>query len=570
VALAWGTQAHALDTSASGRIMAGAVWRVQARDPALLTGVNAAAIGLAGTGSGGNADDANTNYARGDAVSTAVHAFLDLNAREGSFAALVRIKGWYDYGLIHDGRPWGNVASRYAAGQPLSDAGAPRLSRFSGVALGDAWLQHTWQGDGVRLVSRLGQQSLGWGERSGIGGFDALNPRDLPAMRRAGASPQETRAPAPMLFERLEVGQQWALEGYRQGRFTPNALDMCGTLWSMSDYLVSGCDLVMSGQPQVSDRARIPLGATMKRLPTPKPAASEYGIGLQFKPQPGTELGLYHARYTSRTAFPGLRRSTRNGPALVAGDPDGRNMAYFTEYPEGLAVTGFSFSHKAGRTRFSGEASYRPRAPFMLSPGDVVPAFLSATAPSLLRQSANAVPPGGIFHGYDLYAMAHLQAGVQREWSVAGVPLTASAEVVAKHTPGLPAPSVRRYNRADIFGVGPVSGNCTVTTGDAARQCSLDGYVTPDAFGYRLRLEARMQSLLPGLNGTASVGFSHDVKGWSGDFLVIQGRKAANVALRFDYRQRYLAELVWQPNWGGDYNPAADRDTLALAVGLRF
>jgi hypothetical protein len=94
--------------------------------------------------------------------------------------------------------------------------------------------------------------------------------------------------------------------------------------------------------------------------------------------------------------------------------------------------------------------------------------------------------------------------------------------------------------------------------------------VTPDAFGYRLRLEARMQSLLPGLNGTASVAFSHDVKGWSGDFLVIQGRKAANVALRFDYRQRYLAGLVWQPNWGGNYNPAADRDTLALAVGLRF
>jgi hypothetical protein len=31
-----------------------------------------------------------------------------------------------------------------------------------------------------------------------------------------------------------------------------------------------------------------------------------------------------------------------------------------------------------------------------------------------------------------------------------------------------------------------------------------------------------------------------------------------------------LAEISYLPTWGGDYNVTADRDTLALALGVRF
>ncbi len=347
---------------------------------------------------------------------------------------------------------------------------------------------------------------------------------------------------------------------------------MCGTLWSLSDYLAEGCDRVMSGQPMVNDRARIPLGAYQKRLPTPGVNGPEYGIGLTWKSQAlATEFGLYHARYNARTALPSLRRSTRpGGPALVAGDPDGRNMAYFTEYPQDLAITALTFAHKRGRAGFYGEASYRPRQPFMLAPGDVLPPFLNATVPALLRADANAVPPGGIFHGYDLYAMSQLQLGAQREWQWGRVRFTGTAEVVGKHASDLPDQAVRRYGRADIFGIGPVNGACTVTTGNAARQCSLRGYATANAWGYRLRLDARVPVLMAGLAASASLTFAHDVKGWAGDFLLNEGRKTANLALRFEYLQRYLFELQYLPGWGGDYNQVADRDVAALAVGVRF
>lgn len=572
--------AQAVDFKTSGRLTFGSVVRLEERDPQLLTGINAAAIGLQGYGSGGNADDANMNYGRGDAVSTALKAYLDVNAREGAWSALVRIKAWHDAALADRKRPWGNVANGYAVDAPLGDAGAPRLSRFSGVALGDAWLQYATQGgpDAVRYTARLGRQNLNWGERPGMagtpGGLEALNARDLPALHRAGAVPQEMRVPAAMLFGRVDLNSAFGAEAYYQPRHTPTAIDMCGTLWSLSDYLTQGCDFVMSGQPAVNDRARIPLGATMKRLPTPEVDKGEYGLGLTWKPAqsgPGLDLGLYHARYNARTALPSLRRSTRvGGPPLVAGDPDGRNMAYFTEYVENLAITALTFAYKGERTSFYGEASYRPRVPFMLAPGDVLPPFLNANAAALLRASANAVPPGGLFHGYDLYAMSQLQLGTGREWQAGKVVLAASAEIVGKHVSGLPDQSVRRYGRADIFGVGPVNGACNVTTGNPERQCSLRGYATTNSYGYRLRLEARMAALAEGLAGSAGITFVHDVKGWAGDFLLNEGRKTANLALRLEYRRRYLLELSWLPSWGGDYNQVADRDVAALAVGVRF
>ena len=572
-AVAGATPALGAEVSFSGRITYGEVLRTQARDPNLLTGVNAAAVGLVGYGSGGNADDANTNYARWDAASRALKGFFELSAREGALSATLRVKAWHDFGLREDGRPWGNVANRYAAGAPLSDAGAPRLSRFSGVALLDAFVQGNTRWDGVPVMLRIGQQSLDWGGRSITpGGLEALNPRDLPGLRRAGAVLAEVMVPRPMLFGRIEPTPGLGVEAYYQTRFRPAALDMCGSLWSMSDYLVDGCDRVMSGQPLVSDRARMPLGAYQKRLPTPKPDGGEFGAGLTWRAASlGLDLGLYHARYTARSALPGLRRSTRaGGPALIPGDPDGRNMAYFTEYPEDLRITALTLLHKRGATSLQGELSYRPETPFMLAPGDVVPPFLSATAPSLLRARANAVAPGGIFHGYDLYGMWQLQGGVRHEWTVAGLPLAAAFEAVGKHAAGLPDQAVLRYGRADIFGVGPINGGCTVTTANAARQCSLRGYATRNAWGYRARLDLRSIALTPELAGSANALFVHDVKGWSGDFLLNEGRKSLSLGLRFEYRKRYLAELAYSPVWGGDYNPAADRDTASFAVGVKF
>lgn len=564
--------ACAAEVHVSGRLVYGAVYRVEESDPALITSLNGAAIGLVGRASGGNADDANLNYRRGDAASRALKGYLDLAASAGDTSALVRLKAWHDYALLGDGRPWGNSPNGYAAGAPLSDAGAPLRSRFSGIAFGEAWVQQRATFGEARLTARLGQQNLNWGTRFATpGGLEALNPKDLPALHRAGAVAQETKVAVPMLFGRLDMAGGVALEAYYQTGFRGNVFDMCGSFWAISDYVTDGCNKIMSGQPQVTDRARLPLGAYMGRLPTPKPGRAEFGVSAGWQIAPGFDAALYHARYNSRIALPGLRRTTRpNGPALIPGNPDGRNMAYFTEYPEGLAISAASFTRKSGANTVYGELSWRPRTPFMISPGDVVPPFLSPTAIALLRDRANAVPPGGLFHGFDLHPLAQAQLGVQHELALGSVGLTLGAEVVAKHTPGLPDQALQRYGRSDLFGVGPVQGVCPSPGPDPVRQCTLRGYTTADSFAYRLRGELRLPALAPGLASSASVAFAHDVRGWSGDLLINEGRKTAVVALRFEYLQRYVADVSYMPIWGGDYNVTADRDAFALSLGIKF
>lgn len=573
--LALASPATAIDVKYSGRVTFGASYRLESADPNLLYSFNAAAVGLTGLAGGGqNADDANTNFRKHDATSRVLKGYLDLAAKQGNFSALVRIKAWRDYALRDNPRAWGNSPSGYAAGQPLSDRGAPLLSRFSGVALSDYYGQYSTSVGAMKVLGRVGQQSLSWGERASFpGGLSSLNPVDVPALRRPGFVPQETRVPVPALFGRAEVSPLLALEGFVQTRFRPAALDMCGTNWSVADYLVNGCDKAYAGLPATSDRIRDRNGSYMKRIASPSSTSqSQYGVGLNWKSAAlGADIGFYHARYINRTPTPGLRNTTRVGPALIPGDPDGKNLAFYTEYVRGIELYALTFARKVAGANLYAEVSYRPNQPLQLPPGDVLGAMLNATAPALLRADARAVGPGGYFPGYDRYETTQAQVGLQRDWKLAGgTGLAGAAEVVLKHTGSLPDPAVRRYMRADHFGVGPVFGVCNVSTATPEKQCSLDGYVSSTAYAYRLRLDARYGEVLPGLQCNGSAIFTHEVKGWSYDAMINEGRRTLNLALRMEYRQRYLAELSVTPIWGGAYNAQSDRDQLALAVGVRF
>lgn len=572
IAMACVADARALDTTVSGRFTYGAAFRTQAPDPQLLVTYNAAAAGLTGYASAGqNTDDGNLNFQRGDATTRALKGFVDLGLHQGAYSALVRIKAWHDFALNDQPRSWGNSPNGYAAGQPLGDNGAARLSRFSGVALGDAYVEYGLDG---KAMARLGQQSLAWGERAAFaGGLGAINANDLPAVHRAGASAQEMRRPAAMLFGRAGLVPAIGVEGFYTKVFRPSALDMCGTFWASTDYLAEGCDRVFTGGPAVNDRLRLANGYFLKRAASPSANdGAQFGAALTWKPAAlGAEIGLYAARHIARTPIPGLYKSTRSGPALVAGDPDGKNLAYFTEYPDAVKLYALTYLRKRGASTWNGELAYRPNQPLQLPPSDVLPAFLSPSAASLLRADASATAPGAAFHAFDRYRTAQLQFGLQHDWGrVGAVGLVTAADVVAKHVMSLPDPAVRRYGRPDQFGAGPINGACTVTTANAARQCSFDGYVTPSAYAYRLRVEARLAQLAAGLDATLSAQFMHEVKGWSYDLQLSEGRKSMHLGARFEYRQRYQAELAYVPVWGGIYSNHGDRDLLALAVGVKF
>ncbi len=560
---------------ASGRVTFGLSERAEAADPYLLVSYNAAAMGLTGYASGGqNSDDADNNFRRGDVTSRVVKGYLDLALSQGSASALVRVKAWHDYALLNGARPWGNNANAYAANAPLSDQGAAPLSRFAGVALADAYLQDSFAVDGLRLFARAGRQSLDWGQYSAFGGgLSSVNAIDYSGLRRPGAAPQEMLVPQPMLFARVDRGDTGlAAEAWVQSGFRPAVLDMCGTFWASTDYLADGCDRAFVGSPAVSDRARLASGAFLKRMASPTPTdGAQFGLALTWKSAtPGTELGLYHARYINRTPMPGLRKSERV-PALIPGDPDGKNLMFFAEYPGGIDLYAVNALHRRGSWTWSGELAYRPKQPIQLPPGDVLPAFLNPAAPSPLRVDALQTAPGGLYHAYDRYRTMQLDASLRKDFGMLGrTSLAGTLELVAKHVAGLPDQALRRYGRADQYGPGPVDGVCTPAGPRPELQCSLDGYVSANAFAYRLRLDGRFASPLPGLELSGTVNFVHDVKGWSHDFQINQGRRTLNLSMRAEYAARYLAEITYATIWDGAYNNTVDRDQASVMVGVKF
>jgi len=132
----------------------------------------------------------------------------------------------------------------------------------------------------------------------------------------------------------------------------------------------------------------------------------------------------------------------------------------------------------------------------------------------------------------------------------------------------LPDVNQRRYGRSTVFGLGPVNGLCTAATAT----CSNDGYVSEDSWGYRLRASARYSGLLAGADFVPTIGFAHDIKGWTHDNTFNQGRKILNISLRSEYQKRYFADLSYFTvlGKGGDFDSQRDRDYLSLAVGHSF
>jgi hypothetical protein len=100
--------------------------------------------------------------------------------------------------------------------------------------------------------------------------------------------------------------------------------------------------------------------------------------------------------------------------------------------------------------------------------------------------------------------------------------------------------------------------------------CTFDGYVSRNAFGYRIRAGLRYTDGARDIEYTPSLFFGHDVSGWSGDALISEGRLLANATLQAKFRKHWTAALSWQPTWGGRYNSLRDRSSAQVYLGYQF
>ena len=562
--------------SIGGSVFFGTAIRTVKQDAVLLPNVNSSLVGITGqaitASTGKNQDDANLNFNRGDAVATVVKGYLSLDYKWRDYGLLASGKAWYDYAAAQTGRPWGNIPNGLAAGDPLSDAGALPRSKFGGIVTDSLYSYGHDQFANVSLDWRVGYQKLEWGNRYVVfGGLRDLDPLDLPAALRPGAlRDEETRIAFPALFARLGMSSATRIEGFYQIHFQRNAPNECGTFFSAQDFVSEGCDKVMLGQG--SDRNSLATGSYVKRAGTPHPSdAGQAGLALRHAAESwATEFGLYAAQFHSRSSFYSAIKSLRTGAPFVPGDPGDLNPQYFTEYPEDIRIFGATFDARFRGGAVFGEFTYRPNQPLQYNSADLVAAFTSLTAPTPLRAQATALASGAVFHAWERHDSVQLQLGatgtIQDVLGASG--MNWLAEVVYKGVPDLPDPAVIRFGRSDVFGQGPVNGVCPPP--QAPTQCSFDGYVSRNAFGYRLRAGLRYANAIDGVDLIPSVYFGHDVSGWSGDGGILQGRMLAIASLRANFAKGWTAEIAWQPTWGGTYNNLRDRSTAQANIGYQF
>ena len=557
----------------NGSVFVGTVIRTDDRDTALLPNVNSSTLGIHGTALGGrNRDDGDLNFRRGDAVSTVVKGYLSLDYKWRNYGAVVSGKAWYDYALADQGHPWGNVQNRFAAGEPLSDAGALPRSRFSGAVSDNFYGYGSNQAGSLPLDWKFGFQKLDWGNRyAAIGGLRDLTPIDFPGSLRPGAMREdETRIAIPAAFARLGMTPSSKVEFFYQFKFEPNAPVECGTFFSNSDYSSEGCNAAfVSTQP---DGVALANGSYLKRVDTPDPSNSgQFGIALKRSVDSwATEFGIYAAQFHSRSSVTSGIKSQRVGTPYIDGDPGNLNAKYFTEYPEEIQIFGMSFDKKVRGGAVYGELTYRPNQPYSYNGIDMTNAFISSTAPTTIRDSVDHLAPGEAFFGAERHKALQLLLAFTQDIPkrIGGAKLSVGAEAVYKRVPDLPDPSITRFGRSELFGQGPVNGACPPPA--TPEQCSLDGYVSRDAWGYRLRATLQYPNVFDGVDVIPSISFGHDVKGWSGDQGIIEDRKFAVVSLRTKSSRGWTWELAWVPTWGGAYNPLRDRSTAQTNIGYQF
>jgi hypothetical protein len=101
--------------------------------------------------------------------------------------------------------------------------------------------------------------------------------------------------------------------------------------------------------------------------------------------------------------------------------------------------------------------------------------------------------------------------------------------------------------------------------------CRNDGYVTDDAWGYRIRLTADYNNVFnSGVTVTPSIFWAHDVDGVSMDSTFIEDRQVLGLGLRFNLNKRYNLELNYVDYADADFDPLFDRDFYSVSAGVTF
>ena len=552
---------------------------------------------LIGVANGGSAfsqtgDDGRLNFGKGETFSKRFTGLHDLELRYRDSGVFLRGQYWYDFELKDENRRF----------RPISDRGRQPGAQSSGAQVLDVFLYHNFELSERPGTVRVGRQVVSWGESTFIGNsLDAINPRDVQAYRRPGTLLRDGLLPVNMLYLSQALPRRLSVEAFYQLEWEQAVVANCGTFFSSADYLADGCAdgyRIMRGfdaaEQTLFDGYGVAAGGEGVTVPRGADRdardSGQFGLALHWLGD-RSQYGVYLLNYHSRDPALGMQNSDEAGIAAAAnaysalGGAQGEPAAgkarravlagrgrYLLEYPEDIRLYGASFATTlANGSLWAGEFSYRPNAPVRLNAADLSASLVSSIDVTLAAgdlQAAGA-QAGSEHRGYRRKDVSQVQTTLTHHFDrvLSADRLTVLAEVGFVHVGGLESRRQLRYGRDALYGtpVGAEPENLA-----AAARYGWNGFVTRNAWGYRLRAQADYGDLLPGLRLTPNLAFSHDVDGYGPNGLFNEGAKALSLGLDGVYQNTYTASLAYTDFFGGDYNRLVDRDFLTLSLGITF
>jgi hypothetical protein len=566
-------------------------WRVQDRNPALYSPANGNLQGLP-TGTGGNADDGNLNYGKGDNFLTVAAVFSTLELSKGGYGGLVKFVAWYDYTLSQRGVPHGNEANNYVAGKPLGDQGFPTLAKFDGITALDLYAYGSWDLGEDKLSVRLGRQVVNWGKSLVLQGVDQINPIEINTLRRPGTRLEEALIPVGLLYGDLQLASGTRVEAFYQFEWQATVLEPCGTYFSSIDALVSpktpgsGCPAAVVNAP---DPVGYPSQQFVPLAPTTQPKdGGQFGVAVRQKIESlDTEFALYamniHSRVPVLNGIRGVVTFQAQADATGQINPKG-----VWAYPDNIRIYGVSASSRMAGWALGAELSYTANLPVQISVGDAIAGLLY---PTLGVPTANwgplgprvlATPVGAEFLTYDRASKTMLILNAVKAFpDVLGARNAVLAvEVGLSWAAGLD--ENMRYGRGYVFGIarsptyGPfnevVAGGCPLLNTPDQPGCAPDGFFSRFAWGYRLRAQLNYANVAgSGVTISPHIFWLQDVRGYSVDNQMIQDRKTLALGVNFAFPKNFNLGLLY--TWYADdapWNPTRDRDFIGGKLSYSF
>ena len=521
-----------------------------------------------GTSGSAVSDDGNLNYDGGEVVSAVAKAVGDVNLQYRNYGLFVRAKGWYDYVQKEKDVPHGNFPNEFVGGEPLSDDGFDRNSKFQGATFQDVFVHGTFQVNEQPLKLKAGRQTLLWGRSLySRGSLSALNAIDLAALHRPGAEYTEFLKPAGMVTADYQFTDRLSMKSFYQYEWRAANLDGCGTFFSTLDNTAVGCDATFSSSVISPNKTAFENGLYIPRRDEKEPDdGGQYGLKFDYAfPKSKAKVGAYFLNYHMRLPIYSV---TKEDSPLAQGITAGNDIAYFYEYPEDIQVIGLTADKTfEGIGNLAMNLSYLPDMPVQINTPDLTTSrVLEANGvPAAAAQGFATVPQDTIdyVYGSGNEVTGFKEFDIQRaEFTfttvipkVLGAQKTiVSAQVGSEFIQDLPDQEDMRFRRHTNFGVGDLGE---------------DGYVTDFSWGYQLTLKSTYANAIGPVTLTPSLTLQHGVEGYSSDDALQEDQRSLGLGIGMGYK-KLSADLSYTTYNDASYSVVNDRDYLSLSTTYSF